>query len=286
MHSRIEGPRIVATATDRNYVELAGVMLRSLTAAPLSGGTRLIVFCDELQVKDKLDLQRCVPGETNLEFIDIPKLQIARIGRLRSNSNWSRTIYSRLLMPQLLNINSGRIVYLDADTLVLESLEPLFSLDLEGHAIAARGGSAAKEAARLGLEEDVAIFNSGVLVIDVEKWLGERLGEKALELAEERFKNNLPSFDQDVLNITVKGHFKRLDRRWNSFKSTDDNPAIVHFIHDKPNTTMCTDPWQQTFLQHRRQTPWASKRLKTKWDKRLRRLAFSIRARIRFLLGA
>jgi lipopolysaccharide biosynthesis glycosyltransferase len=281
----IEGPKIIATATDRNYVELAGVMLRSLMTSPLPPDTRLIVFCDGLRAKDKSDLQQCVFDNVDLEFIDIPKSQVTQLGQLRANSNWSRTIYSRLLMPQLLDIESGRILYLDADTIILDSLEPLLSVDLGGHAIAAVGGFGAKEANRLGLRPDVALFNSGVMVIDVKTWRSERIGERALELAGERFRSGLPSFDQDVLNIVMEGQFHRLGRQWNSTKSTDENPAIVHFTHAKPNTRMCRNAWQATYLQFRQQTPWAKKRLKTKWDRRLRRVAFSLKSKTLWIVG-
>jgi len=269
--------RIIATATDRHFVELAGVMLHSLVATDVTEDVRLVVFCDGLRSCDKSNIAKCVHPRT-VEFIDLEKAHAARIRTLQTNSNWSRAIYTRLLMPQLLGMTTGRILYLDADTLVVDSVSPLFEIDLRNYAIGAMGGKSAKETARLGLATDIETFNSGVLVVDVERWLREDISEKTLALAAERASQNLPAFDQDVLNIVINGRFAKLDYRWNCLgKSEHPSPAIIHFTHAKPNTTRCKHPWRQAYFEHRAQTPWGSARLKTKWDRRARRLSTSLR---------
>ncbi|CAN7162322.1 glycosyltransferase family 8 protein [Rhizobium sp. LjRoot258] len=269
--------RIIATATDRNFVELAGVMLHSLVATDVGEDVRLVVFCDGLRPGDKSNIARCVHPRT-VEFIDLQGAHTARMATLQTNSNWSRAIYTRLLMPQLLGVTTGRIVYLDADTLVVDSVNPLFKIDLGIYAVGAMGGKSAKETARLGLAPDINTFNSGVLVVDVEKWLKEDISEKTLALAAERASKNLPAFDQDVLNIVLNGRFAVLDYRWNCLgKCEHPSPAVIHFTHAKPNTTRCVHPWRHVYFEHRAQTPWARSRLKTKWDRRARRLSSSLK---------
>ena len=255
--------------------------MHSLVATDLAADVRLVVFCDGLRRRDKSNIEKCVRGRT-IEFIDLEDAHTARIGTLQTNSNWSRTIYTRLLMPQLLGVTTGRIVYLDADTLVVDSVNALFDMDLEGKAIGAMGGKSAKETARLGLDPDIDIFNSGVLVIDVERWLEEDVSERTLSLAAERASQNLPAFDQDVLNIVIGGRFAKLDYRWNSLgKAEHSNPAIIHFTHAKPNTTRCVHPWRHVYFEHRAETPWATSRLQTNWDRRARRLKTSLRRILR-----
>ncbi|TCU17552.1 glycosyltransferase family 8 protein [Rhizobium sullae] len=277
--------QIVATATDANYVELAGVMLRSLTLNELPEGVEIVVLSDGLKETHKADLKLCTGGR-DIKFLDLLKEDISTIDHLTTNSNWSRTIYARLLLPQLLKLQAGRIVYLDADTLVIDSIYPLFNLDLAGQAIAAVGGNDSAEAARLGLNDGTATFNSGVLVVDPERWLASEIGTKAIALATQRSAQGLPSYDQDVLNIILSGQFLCLDNRWNyAGYAAISNPAILHFIHAKPNTTLCKHPMRELYFSYRNETPWAGKRLRNRWDKRWRRLVFSLRSRLRRMRG-
>ncbi len=199
-------PLIVATATDRYFLELAGVMLMSLVSKGELDHAKLIVFADGLRSEDKDRLRACVRGRA-LFFIDLDRHALRKLQGVRTTAVWGRTVYARLLMPELLGVQKGRLLYLDADTLVLESLKDLVSVDMRGNVLAAVHDPATKDNDRLGLSPTTLTFNSGVLLVDLDKWLKLEIGRRSVDLAKQRAAKRLPAYDQDVLNIIVNGNF-------------------------------------------------------------------------------
>lgn len=271
----------LACAIDRNYTELAGVMLHSVRINGDIPHVPLCVLGDGLKPIDKKRLEICAGRK--IKFIDLTDEMIARFAGFRTNANWSRAIYGRLILPDLLDADVTRLVYLDADTMAKKSIRPLFEMDLGGAIAAAVGGPLPRMNASIGRPADRFYFNSGVLVLELEKYRTEKLGDRALEIVR---NNNLRFPDQDALNLVIDGRVMPLDRSWNEeLAAGSDTAAIIHFTHAKPNTTRCKHPEKELFLEYRRDTPWANKRLKTKLDKRWRKFKHSLHRRWKAVAG-
>jgi lipopolysaccharide biosynthesis glycosyltransferase len=126
----------------------------------------------------------------------------------------------RLLLGSVLPAELERVVYLDADTLVLGSLAELATADLGQRPLGAVREAASPWAAgplgpdwrTLGLAPAAAYFNSGMLVIDLVQWREQDSGEACLELTRGR---QLRWGDQDALNTVFEGRWAELPRRWN-----------------------------------------------------------------------
>ncbi len=71
---------------------------------------------------------RCILYELNMTPFEDFHVKVAR---------FSRITYGRIYMPKVLKAMTDRYVYLDADTMVIASLAPLFSLDMTGYAMGA-----------------------------------------------------------------------------------------------------------------------------------------------------
>lgn len=192
-----------------------------------------------------------------------------------SKARYTRAIYGRLFAPELVDVPSARLIYLDTDVLVQDDLAFLERLDLGGRAIAA-----AQDASQpvlsvrfpdwrvLGLPPGAPYFNSGVLVIDVNTWCASGIRPAALDFLY-RCGNGCLYPDQDALNAVIRGRFARLPARWNqdaAFRhprhlayafldeaevdAAERAPAIVHFTGRlKPWLPGCHDPaagaWRQ-----------------------------------------
>jgi len=283
---------IVATATDTAYVEFTGVMLASLAANAAADFETVYVFCDGVSAADKAKLAASYKLP-NIRFVDLTDEMGTHFGARPVNHHLSRTAYARILMPLSLSEATGRLLYIDCDTLVNASLAPLATIPMEGFALAAIDDIAhevperhAKRNVDIGLPADTRYFNSGVLLIDLEKWRAERISERTIAFAVDR--PSLPMMDQDALNGALRGQWLPLDESWNMHRRlikgryTDGadiwaGARIVHFIGQiKPNYTDCTHPARQLYLDHRANTPFAGDRLKTRWsrkvEKRVRRL--------------
>lgn len=269
----------LACAIDRNYVELAGVMLRSCHMNGNIPDVEFLVLGDGLNARDKRNIE--VAAARAVTFIDMTDEMIGKVRRLRTTSYWSRATYGRLILPELLDAGHKRLVYLDADTIVKQDISQLFEMPMTDALMAAvpikQQDFLAKRNDVLRREPNTPYFNAGVLVVDIEKWNAEGLTQKAFELLA---THQFDFLDQDVLNILSTDRLIALDWRWNAQKETDYSSAIiVHFIHDKPNTSTCQHPEKTKFLEYRKETPWADRPLLTKNDKFIRTLKHSAKKR-------
>jgi lipopolysaccharide biosynthesis glycosyltransferase len=149
--------------------------------------------------------------------------------RLPLRSRWNRTIYSRLSLGRTCG-DVERVLCLDSDMIAITSLhELLLEQDLEGAPVGATHDLCVE--AREGDRTDPkdAYFNSGLLLVDVQRWEDMRIGEKAEQVLLTR-GTALEYLDQDALNIVVKDSWTVLDQRWNVFHfneliSNDEVPA-------------------------------------------------------------
>jgi len=164
----------------------------------------------------------------------------------RLHPSFTKMIFARLHIPKLFGAEVARVLYLDADLLVLEDIEPLWRTDMQGFAVAAvldRWDHRLKQ----GDPELAAVprvqnyFNTGVLLMDLARWRAERVSERAIAYLDEHPGASFP--DQDALNAVCDGRWTQLDGRWNlhDLRDTDvarmapeRRPAIVHFAGRKP----------------------------------------------------
>lgn len=166
----------------------------------------------------------------------------------------SKMTYARFLLPQIFPPAVNRILYLDADLLVLDDLGRLWSMDLEGAILGAvpDHGLDRKIKQRDPRVRNVPrvrdYFNAGVLLIDLERWRSEQVSEKALEYLAGHPQS--PFSDQDALNVACDGRWKKLEQRWNfqdhartslAHLRPEHRPGIVHFVTD-------VKPWNASSL--------------------------------------
>ena len=64
----------------------------------------------------------------------------------------------------------------------------------------------------LGIPADAPFFNSGVLLVDNQRWHDERIGERAFERLRE---GETAAWEQGALNAAAPGRWLALDARWN-----------------------------------------------------------------------
>jgi lipopolysaccharide biosynthesis glycosyltransferase len=195
---------------------------------------------------------------------------------------WGRipaTMWYRILLPELLP-DVARVLYLDADVLVVDSIAELWGLELEGAYLGAVTNVPERHrlghAADLGLEGPERYFNSGVLLLNLE--LMRRDGATAaLRACARQNLDRLLWPDQDALNLVLGERRVDLHPRWNlmnsirGFRWSADllgataveeairRPAIVHFegpAQNKPWHVLCDHPHRVVYERHRRETPW------------------------------
>lgn len=176
--------------------------------------------------------------------------------------------YFRLLTPFLLT-GHQRAVYIDADTIILDDITPLWDTDLEGHAVAAVRDylpcirDAVANWRELDLDPEAPYFNSGVLVLDLLRWREEGIPQRVLDICRDHQEHlcaqkKWPQYDQYGLNVILHGGWKQLARNWNH--GTDlppSTPLIAHYVgNGKAGRATCQPFFNRLFFDTLERTPW------------------------------
>lgn len=271
-------PIQVAFGVDAGFALPLGVALASLASRHAPGEVAVTILHDGFTSADIDRVDRTVDGRFAVDWHLVKQSDVAGAHHLSYLS--SATNY-RLLLPQV--ISAERVIYLDGDVVIADTLRGLWEFDLSGHlAGAVRDSSAPFPAGaaksgtnwrKLGLNPDLPMFNAGVLLIPLDVWRAEEVGEKALHV----LRTSAPRWgDQDALNMVLQHRWAALPRRWN-VQSPDatgdgfswalwphevstalDNPGIVHFTEgDKPWLPNSAHPLRQYWLDALEQSAWS-----------------------------
>ena len=128
----------------------------------------------------------------------------------------------RVCLPELLDID--KVISLDVDTIICDSLKPLWDIDLTDKWIA----WCAEHRGNYN-PFNQKYYNSGVAVLNLDQMRKDDVTKKAVELLNYQY---FPYTDQDVMNLyAVPQKTVDIDVRFNeSFCcGKTDNPAIVHY---------------------------------------------------------
>lgn len=265
----------VACAATGSYVPHTATMLVSLLSH--EHGCKVCVhflhdadFSDVQRQQTKLLLKRF---DAELNCIQADKFLPAGLPII---PRFSPAAWFRLLLPDFLP-QCNRVIYLDSDMVVLDSLLPVWETELDGHPLAAVS-DASKRALRmartLSLAHDCHYFNSGVMLMDLACMRAEGIPAQLMDLAQAN--PELVFFaDQDPLNRLLHKRRVVLPLRYNlqatcivdgprawslpdkEVRTAVAHPAVVHFNdHWKPWHYRCKHPLRGLYAEYRSKTPW------------------------------
>lgn len=267
----------VTFCVDRGFTLPLAVALASLDAASAGEPTNVFVFHPGLVEASITKIQSRLKHLT-VQWIRVDEAAVA--GAHFSTFLSAASLY-RLLIGELLPADMERVIYVDADTVVLDSLAGLYAQDLGDKLVGAvrDAGSPWAAGARevpwreLGLDADGPYLNSGVMLVDLNRWREADVGNQTLSV----LRKIKPVWgDQDGLNAVLKDSWVEVSRRWNL--QTDDvresslawavwrqdveasvaDPAIIHYTGlEKPWHYGCRHPRTSVWNAWLQETAWA-----------------------------
>ena len=245
---------------DKNYIPPLQVMLTSLHMNNPGEDVELYLLHSKLQEKELEPLEKQC-GRLGYKFFPV-KIEDSWFSQAPVTKQYPREMYYRLLAPCFLPQKLHRILYLDPDILVINSLKPLWETDMKGRLFAAAAHTGKTNLAnninqvRLGTTNKY--FNSGVLLINLDQGRKEILPEEIFRYAGEHAKELLLP-DQDILNAVFGSRTLELDdylwnydaRNYSTYLLRSGgvcdmdwvmgNTGILHFCGK-------TKPWQAGYM--------------------------------------
>ena len=207
----------IAFSTDDNYVQhLSACIASILCNAALFDRFNFYILNSGLTEKNKQILLKLKKIKNfNMTFVEIDKEKF-NICPL-TTKHITINAYYRYLIPSLLK-DLDKVLYLDCDTIVKNSLKDLFNTDISDfYAAVVEDVAPAVDSRKVKTKLDVShYFNSGVMLLNIKKMnensIVDRLFENTKKLADE---NKITWVDQCVLNYTLKDKIKFIHPKYN-----------------------------------------------------------------------
>ena len=239
---------------DENYIEQMKVLMTSIYIN--NPGQIFNIYLIHSGISDeKLDALESNLSKFSYKFFPI-KAEEGLFSSARVTDRYPKEMYCRLLAGELLPENLDKIIYIDPDILVINSLKEIWETDVRDFLFAAASHTGKTDMAnnvnKIRLGTDTDYYNSGFLLINLKRAREEIVPEEIFAYADRNYKNLLLP-DQDILNamygdkvLPLKDSIYNYDaRNYSSYllrsKGEEDlgwvmeNTVILHFCgRDKP----------------------------------------------------
>lgn len=169
-----------------------------------------------------------------------------------ATGHFTIAMYYRLLIPEVLaDLLIKRCIYIDVDVLCLSEIGTFFDMDLQGKVVGVVPDFKSEDVGyqdeylvKLGWEKTSLYWNSGVMLIDIQKWHEFEVGAKFIDFLASYLKSPSKYPDQDILNIILQNQVRFVSDRfnWQHWVTAPDeltkSSHLITFAHfltaDKP----------------------------------------------------
>lgn len=228
------------------------------------------VIDDEISMANKKLMRETLQDfDSSVHFLTIDKKYFENVVE---SDRIPQTAYFRIAIPQLFRGKGvERLLYLDCDMIALTDISKLWQLDLKGNILAAvedAGFHHRLEKMKIKTES-YRYFNSGFMLIDVNKWLEQDVTNRVLQFIQEN-PEKLRFHDQDALNAILHDQWLPIHPKWNAqsyimqkevknprpageraYAETRRQPKIIHYSgHIKPWSKEFTFPTKKYYEKY------------------------------------
>ena len=249
----------LAFCIDDNFAPYFATCVNSIKSHSRDSIRIHVIGCLSHKVTTKL--LRLESDNVQLNFIDnVPNFDKLSVSH-RYGTRLNQVTYWRFALADLLP-NVSKVLYLDADILVVSDLAPLWNIGVDDvYAAVVKDHSLMAQNYHDDLDEGIgAYFNAGMMLINLDLWRNNKIKQKLIQTFETR--SYWEFNDQDVLNIVLNENVCYIDDSYNSQTYTIQNglvdvPVVVHFTgQEKPWHASSHHPYTNEFREHLNTTPF------------------------------
>ncbi len=281
----------LAYAADDNYAKYLGKSMLSLFESNKAFANIEVFVLDcgiEDVNKNKL-ISIAKDYERDINFVSMEKY-IASLELNMGARKIAIASYARLFLASVIPESFNKVLYLDCDTIVLEDLRKMWSIDIDKYMLAGVRDTVDKYFLKqIGLTADDYYINAGIMLINLESWRKENLQEKLLAFIKE-YDGNVPHHDQGTINAICNKRVLVIASKYNvtsnfysfssetikklysmkdyySQKDLDEarqKPVILHFttgLVGRPWEENCSHPMKDEYIKVSNKSPWNKEEL-------------------------
>ena len=226
-------------ATDNNYVPFLAVSIKSLLEnASKDYFYNIHILTDGISEENQKELEKHMSPNSKLIFDNVAT-HVSRIkARLDATLRdyYTASIFYRIFIAALYP-EYKKAIYLDCDITVIGDISKMYEIDLGDNifGVVSDDVIASVEQFRIYAREGIGVddkkyFNSGVLLMNLEKYREEKIKERFVYLlVKYNFETAAP--DQDYLNVLCKDKVLYLERGWDRMSTDEDYDGELYIIH-------------------------------------------------------
>ena len=191
---------------NEKYVPYAGVSITSLLENNKDADYITIYLLGEAistESRKKLLQQIEIYGRKGV-FIDAVELieEIKDVGLDQYRGSYAANI--RMFVNNFIPKTIDRLLYLDCDTIITDSLTDLFNIDMKDKPVAmVLDSMCMNHKQAIGFLKNDLYFNSGVILFDLKEWRKRQCQERIMDHVK-NIRSHYMAPDQDILNIVLK----------------------------------------------------------------------------------
>lgn len=228
----------------------------------------------------------------NISFVPMPDMQ-KKTGLNIKTGRWNISTFGRLYMAEALPVDVEKVLNIDCDTIIVDSLEPLWNINMDEYIVGGMLESINDRYRKnVGMNAGESYLNGGILMMNLKRVRQEKYEDKFTEFIK-KYCGYLGYLDQDVINGVVSEKDKCiLPIRYNmlsiyfystynqtmryrkanhfysqeEFKQGKDKPGLIHFTTCfldglRPWIEGNCHPWREEFLHYKSMSPWSEQPL-------------------------
>ncbi|WP_197408043.1 glycosyltransferase [Lampropedia cohaerens] len=272
----------IVFASDKNFLPYTAVTIASL----------LKNYKSTHQLEIYILTDKKLESEDEKKFIDLKKIHAFNLHTIEVDASQFKNIkttpgisiatYYRLLMHDILPKRIEKVIYLDGDLAITDSISKLWEIDIEDAIFAGVEDSISKiYSKKFGLPEDAPHINAGVMLINLKKIREINFLERINEyIAANKYKISLG--DQQIINVVFNSHIKYINLKWNvhgsyfdkhwaknnvginnkqslrDYRDAVKNPSIIHYTYKRKPWISREHPLSSTWESYAKMTQyWA-----------------------------